>query len=808
VIAIIITVFSFSLQFLFLFQTTTFTSKSTKSTTATKSRPRGFAFAIDTLSKSDIRNKKEPTETMKRHPMNAFKQEDQEDKFHNPQNQDGPQKDVVFAEKSICQQLEQIRIQDKPYTRPNLIDTAELAYELTAQDWSEMGTMELSKARSANDEEEEDLKSCNDFKSDNDICSNHSFGLHSIEAFADQMLALLLIRILAILQHRDVNHNVETDDDHDDDIEYEPESASTATKMPRFRDLSTTTICRTILADEAKRTSDETLQNEIEQLTWPDVLTHNVVYQLRSYIHDILSLYKRVFYHNCQHAHHVFLSANKLLDLMLCEFEWESVDKFLKLQEKDNGEKFNGSANTNSIHEETELIVDDYFDQDRQVPTKTKDEEEEEDLEAKIEQLQNILKKDPVREKEIRPTYGIKYNPLIQFGFLFSALVHDVEHKGVSNRQLVLESDELAIMYNDQSVAEQRSLAVAFTILMKPQFVALRGVMFNDRQEFLTFRKDVIALVLCTDISSPERVQIGKSKYKEAFPEKKRNTNIPANCSNVKTNGRKNDGTNETPFSGNTRRHSNSTNHTGEQTDNEEPEVVRERLAKEKKERNAWKSKPADPGFAEPVNKHNLVRKFFNTRGSISTMLPTDSCERQATDNVEVDDCLSEGSHSDDGYSFNSDVSDDLTAYSNMDSVASDQSGLSSSLHDINLARGSRVSNRHTSKTSQGPESRQGRRFSEPHSILNGRRKKFHFRLSIRRALDLTGTVIEAYDKNQKDRLNIPDPDKPNSLKAIVVLEHMLRASDVAALMQNWETMLIWSGNLFEELKVRHSIYL
>jgi hypothetical protein len=50
----------------------------------------------------------------------------------------------------------------------------------------------------------------------------------------------------------------------------------------------------------------------------------------------------------------------------------------------------------------------------------------------------------------------------MSLAMLFFAIVHYVEHMGVPNRQLLQESHEPAILYNDQSVAEQRSLAVAF----------------------------------------------------------------------------------------------------------------------------------------------------------------------------------------------------------------------------------------------------------------------------------------------------------------------------------------------------------
>lgn len=102
---------------------------------------------------------------------------------------------------------------------------------------------------------------------------------------------------------------------------------------------------------------------------------------------------------------------------------------------------------------------------------------------------------------------------MAHMALLFSALVHDVDHSGVSNRQLVIESDPLAITYNDQSVAENRSLAVAFSLFMQDRYKELRYGIFCHRptqsfgnkdpypkHTFAYFRSLVIQIVLCTGV--------------------------------------------------------------------------------------------------------------------------------------------------------------------------------------------------------------------------------------------------------------------------------------------------------------------
>ena len=53
------------------------------------------------------------------------------------------------------------------------------------------------------------------------------------------------------------------------------------------------------------------------------------------------------------------------------------------------------------------------------------------------------------RLHKLPPTYGLRSDPISLFALLFAALVHDVEHQGIPNRQLSTENDRLAILYNE-----------------------------------------------------------------------------------------------------------------------------------------------------------------------------------------------------------------------------------------------------------------------------------------------------------------------------------------------------------------------
>lgn len=125
---------------------------------------------------------------------------------------------------------------------------------------------------------------------------------------------------------------------------------------------------------------------------------------------------------------------------------------------------------------------------------------------------------------EKQQTFGLRNDPLMQFTLIFAALIHDVEHQGLPNRQLCNEDAKLAVTYNDQSVAENRSLAIGFHEFLKKDYKELRTVLFGNsdgidpsQSDYHRFRRQVISLVLTTDIANPDRTALFKSKWKEAF---------------------------------------------------------------------------------------------------------------------------------------------------------------------------------------------------------------------------------------------------------------------------------------------------
>lgn len=116
-------------------------------------------------------------------------------------------------------------------------------------------------------------------------------------------------------------------------------------------------------------------------------------------------------------------------------------------------------------------------------------------------------------------TYGITSDPLTQFAVTLSALMHDVDHSGVPNAQLVKEHTSLAAAYNNKSVAEQNSVDIAWDLLMEECYTDLRRTIYCNEVEFKRFRQLIVNTVLATDIMDKTLGEIRKARWNKAFNE-------------------------------------------------------------------------------------------------------------------------------------------------------------------------------------------------------------------------------------------------------------------------------------------------
>lgn len=134
------------------------------------------------------------------------------------------------------------------------------------------------------------------------------------------------------------------------------------------------------------------------------------------------------------------------------------------------------------------------------------------------------LKKNCASENEMASTlhdhtFGITSDPLTQFSCVLSALIHDVDHCGVPNAQLVKENTEAAQVYKGKSVAEQNSVDIAWNMLMDSSFDDLRKHICADLTSLTHFRELVVNAVMATDIMDKELKALRSARWEKAFDE-------------------------------------------------------------------------------------------------------------------------------------------------------------------------------------------------------------------------------------------------------------------------------------------------
>lgn len=201
------------------------------------------------------------------------------------------------------------------------------------------------------------------------------------------------------------------------------------------------------------------------------VLSDATKTQLKHFISRIADYYHNVPFHNLEHASHVTLSANKLMKRIISpgenDFEKPEEDRRRMRRRRSFG-----------------------------------------DIQGNLESVERNLH---------NSTFGISSDPLCQLAIVFSALIHDVDHTGIPNAQLVKEQTPLAAKYDNKSVAEQNSVDIAWEILMEDQYQALRDCIFENDAERRRFRQLVVNSVMATDIVDKELKMLREKRWAKAF---------------------------------------------------------------------------------------------------------------------------------------------------------------------------------------------------------------------------------------------------------------------------------------------------
>jgi class 3 adenylate cyclase len=197
-----------------------------------------------------------------------------------------------------------------------------------------------------------------------------------------------------------------------------------------------------------------------------------VVAQLRKYVSAIATMYRSNPFHNFEHASHVSMSSSKLLQRIIAP---DDVD----YRREDVSEKQRRRAVASDLHD---------------------------------------------------ITFGIASDPLTQFAVVFSALIHDVDHSGLSNAQIVQQRDPIAAKYKSKSVAEQNSIDVAWSLLMLDDYIDLRRCIYSNETEAKRFRQLVVNSVVATDLFDAELRTLRINRWEKAFCKRE----LPGNESDVR----------------------------------------------------------------------------------------------------------------------------------------------------------------------------------------------------------------------------------------------------------------------------------
>ena len=107
------------------------------------------------------------------------------------------------------------------------------------------------------------------------------------------------------------------------------------------------------------------------------------------------------------------------------------------------------------------------------------------------------------------------FAPEERFCLLFSALIHDLDHPGHSNSMEISNKSDIARAYNDQSVLEMHSIALAYDL-------ADQMHLFSHLSDHVCadMREKVVEIILATDIGPPSgrcRSIFVRSRWELAF---------------------------------------------------------------------------------------------------------------------------------------------------------------------------------------------------------------------------------------------------------------------------------------------------
>lgn len=119
------------------------------------------------------------------------------------------------------------------------------------------------------------------------------------------------------------------------------------------------------------------------------------------------------------------------------------------------------------------------------------------------------------------PSFGILNDPLTEFALVFAAMIHDVDHPGISNAKVIKEGSDIAKKYGKKSPLEQHSMESAWAVFQRPAFQDLRRHIYSTEIEMKRFRQLIVTLVMATDIMDRDAAREREKRWDLVFSSKK-----------------------------------------------------------------------------------------------------------------------------------------------------------------------------------------------------------------------------------------------------------------------------------------------
>lgn len=251
-------------------------------------------------------------------------------------------------------------------------------------------------------------------------------------------------------------------------------------------------------------------------------------------------MYRNNRYHGLEHAVHVTMSANKLLEMLHdgaiesnddAEMNDFSVSEPCIMKEAAS-KKLESRARNDSVDSIDSLLSENGYKKSRgsyagalqrTIPSDDFEGRAAHQSVGPSEVLLRPSKKKRPKLTSHRPGVGgsgahlIYSDTFTKFAFVFAAMIHDVDHQGVPNTRLVLEGDPVVAVHGAISAAEKHSIKVAFRTLGEGEFDEFRAVVFESPDDQLRMHRIVTNVVVSTDIANPERMQSTRMRWEDAF---------------------------------------------------------------------------------------------------------------------------------------------------------------------------------------------------------------------------------------------------------------------------------------------------